>query len=102
MTKLNEKAHAEKLAKLNRFCVDAGSKENEWTWKREEFEAELRELKEEKAKLEESSPDSPILPVIERQMIRVETSIRWLYALEDERRKYDVLKEVLWSAANVF
>lgn len=98
MTKL-EKAHAEKLAKFRSFCADAGSKENEWTWKREELEAQLIELEEKKAKLEESSP---FLPVVDREIIRVKTSIYWLRDLEAERRKYEVLKDALWSLANVF
>lgn len=83
----------EKTAKLANWF----SRENTYTWKREEMELYLEDI-EQRQIVEKAENDIWFI----KEIVRVKTAIRYLKELEDERRKYDELRSHLTALTNVY
>ena len=90
------KQHAERLHKVVRLSA-YDAMDNEYTRKLEEATARLESLKAEQAKTGEGND-----LWLDREIIRVSTSISFLKQLECERKKYDELRGLLGSVLNVY
>lgn len=96
MSKRTERQIAERMEKTANFA-NWFNRENTYTWKREEMELYLEEMKQRQID-EKAENDIWFIKEIER----TKTAIQYLKELEDERRKYDELRSHLTALTNVY